>query len=179
MLDALALTALIGQCAPGQAAAPLVAIVREASGFEPLVLSTIESGRPLSLQAFSKEEAVALAMEMRVAGQRTRLGLAGLDSRAVERLGLPVGDIFEPCTNLRVAARLLKEDPSALQPLGRKSRVPSPPLAAASPRAARLTASGSVPSDPEPMQAPFPVPRAWDVYGQAKVSAALVYPLRE
>lgn len=131
MLDALALTALIGQCAPGQAAAPLVAIVREASGFEPLVLSTIQSGRPLSVQALSKDEAVALAMEMRVAGQRTRLGLAGLDSRAVERLGLPVGDVFEPCTNLRVAARLLKDDPGALQPLGRKSGVPSPPLVAA------------------------------------------------
>ena len=94
MLDALALTALIGQCAPGQAAAPLVAIVREASGFEPLVLSTIQSGRPLSVQAFSKNEAVAFAMEMRVAGQRTRLGLAGLDSRVVERLGLPLGDIL-------------------------------------------------------------------------------------
>lgn len=179
MLDVLALTALIGQCAPGQAAAPLVAIVREASGFEPLVLSTIQSGRPLSLQAFSKEEAVALAMEMRVAGQRSRLGLAGLDSRAVEKLGVPIGDVFEPCTNLRVAARLMKEDPSALQPLGRKSSLPSPPLAAASPRAARSTASASVPSDQEPMWAPPPVARAWDVYGQAKISAALVYPTSE
>ena len=179
MLDAFALTALIGQCAPGQAAAPLVAIVREASGFEPLVLSTIQSGRPLSVQAFSKNEAVALAMEMRVAGQRTRLGLAGLDSRAVERLGLPLGDIFEPCTNLRVAARLLKEEPSALQPLGRKAGVPSPPVGAKFPREAQPTALPSPPPDPEPTGDQPPVARAWDVYGQGKVSATLVYPMPE
>jgi|FEC22Drversion2_1045045.scaffolds.fasta_scaffold00618_17 type IV secretion system protein VirB1 len=179
MLDAIALAALIGQCAPGQAAAPLVAIVREASGFEPLVLSTLQSGRPLSVQAMSKDEAVALAIEMRVAGQRNRLGLAGIDSRALEKLGVPIGDIFEPCTNLRVAARLMKENPSALQPLGRKSDLPSPHLTASSPPAARPTASGSVPSDPEPMQVPPPVARAWDVYGRAKVSAALVYPASE
>lgn len=150
MLDALALAALIGQCAPGQSAAPLVAIVREASGFEPLVLSTIQSGRLLSVQALSKDEAVALAMEMRVAGQRTRLGLAGLDSRAVERLGLSVGDIFEPCTNLRVAARLLKEDPRAFQPLGRKNGVPSLPVGVASVRVAQSPAPRSAPLDPEP-----------------------------
>lgn len=179
MLDALALTALIGQCAPGQAAAPLVAIVREASGFEPLVLSTIQSGRPLSVQALSKDEAVALALEMRVAGQRTRLGLAGLDSRAVERLGLPVGDVFKPCTNLRVAARLLKDDPGALQPLGRKSGVPSPPVATASARMGQPSAPGSAQADPEPMRDQPPVARAWDVYGQAKASAALVYPMPE
>lgn len=179
MLDAVAIAALIGQCAPGQAAAPLVAIVREASGFEPLVLSTMQSGRPLSVQAFSKEEAVALAMEMRVAGQRSRLGLAGIDSRAVENLGVPIGDVFEPCTNLRVAARLMKEDARALKPQGRTGDLPSPPLAAPSPRAARPTASGSVPLDPEAIQAPPPVARAWDVYGQAKVSAALVYPTSE
>ena len=179
MLDALALTALIGQCAPGQAAAPLVAIVREASGFEPLVLSTIQSGRPLSVQAFSKNEAVAFAMEMRVAGQRTRLGLAGLDSRVVERLGLPLGDIFEPCTNLRVAARLLKEEPSALQPLGRKNGMPSPPAAAASVRVAQPTAPTTASSEPEPTRDQPPAARAWDVYGQGKASATLVYLMPE
>ena len=178
MLDALALTALIGQCAPGQAAAALVAIVREASGFEPLVLSTMQSGRPLSLQAFSKYEAVALAMEMRVAGKRSRLGLAGLDSRTVERLGMPLGDVFEPCTNLRVAARLMKEDPAALQPLGRKSGVRSPPLAAASARVAPA-APGAPQADLEPTRDQPPAARAWDVYGQARANAALVYPMPE
>jgi len=136
MLDALALAALIGECAPGQAAAPLVAIVREASGFEPLVLSTMQNGRPLSVQAFSKDEAVALAMEMRVA--------------------------FEPCTNLRVAARLLKEDPGALRPLGRNG-APSPPPAPASAHVAPPTAPGSAPPDPEPIRDQPPVTRAWDV----------------
>lgn len=179
MLDAIALAALIGQCAPGQAAAPLIAIVREASGFEPLVLSTIQSGRPLSVQALSKDEAVALAMEMRVAGQRNRLGLAGIDSRALEKLGVPIGDVFEPCTNLRVAARLLKEDPAALQPLGRKTGVPSPPMAATSPRVAQPTALPSARSEPEPTRDPPPAARAWDVYGQTKASAALVYPMPE
>jgi hypothetical protein len=179
MLDALTLTALIEQCAPSQAATPLVAIVREASGFEPLVISTLQSGRPLSVQAYSKDEAVALAMEMRVAGQRTRLGLAGLDIRAVERLGLSVADAFEPCTNLRAASRLLKEDPSALQPLGKKAGVPSPPLVAATVRVAQPPALPSAPSDPEPARDQPPVARAWDVYGQARTSAALVYPTTE
>ena len=179
MLDALALTALIAQCGPGQATAPLVAIVREASGFEPLVLSTIQSGRPLSIQAFSKDEAVALAMEMRVAGQRARLGLAGLDSRAVERLGISVADVFEPCTNLRVAARLLKEDPSALRAHARKNGAPLPPVTATSARVPQSTAPATALSEPKPTQDPPPVTRAWDVYGQGNASAALVYPMPE
>lgn len=179
MLDALALTALIAQCAPGQAVAPLAAIVREASGFEPLILSTMQSGRPLSVQALSKDEAVALAMEMRVTGQRTRLGLAGLDSRAVERLGMPVADVFEPCTNLRVAARLIRDDPGALWPLSTKNDLPRPPQAAAAKRVGPPSKPDSASSHPEPTSDQTPLARAWDVYGQGKTSAALIYPASE
>lgn len=107
VLEGMALAALIERCAPGRPAAPLAAIVRQASRGEPLVIGMTQNGKPITIVAPSKEDAIAFVAEARVAGQHVRVGLAGLSTRDLDPLGLSLADAFEPCANLRAAARVL------------------------------------------------------------------------
>ena len=113
MIDAPSFAELLARCAPHTPA--LTAIVREASGFEPFVIGTIDR-KSVSIQVDTKSEAIKLASELMIGGQRVRIGLAQIDSRDLKRLGLSVTDALEPCANLTAAAKLLKEDPNALRP---------------------------------------------------------------
>ena len=170
-MDDTAFMALAQRCAPGTPIEPLTAIVRQASGFEPLVIATVQSGRPLSVQATSKPEAIALATEMTIAGQRVRIGLAGLDTRDLERLGIPLADAFEPCPHVKAAAWLLSEDPRRFKPATAAARAEAHPTAVPVARESEETAPGR----PKPNQTEAPRARAWDVYGQSRISSVLVY----
>ena len=52
---------------------------------------------------------------MVIAGQRVRIGLAGVDARDLDRLKVSLADAFEPCPNIQIAARLMSEDPGRLE----------------------------------------------------------------
>ena len=182
MLDTVMLTALIERCAPEQPQASLAKIVRLASGGEPLTIVAIERGRAIPIQASTKSEAIALATEIRLAGAPVRVGLAGIDARDLDRLGLSLSDAFEPCANIRAAGRLLAEDPSRLAPptsrtaISEGSRLRSP---------IHLRAS-DLPVLPEEAVGPPAADRArtaaarsWDVYAQGLRSSTLVYSIRE
>lgn len=175
MIEMVALLALIERCAPDAPLQALVTAARTASGFEPLVLATHQNGRALTVRAMSRPEAIALASEMKVAGQPVRLGLLGVDAREFDRRDLPLGEAFDSCTNLRVAGELLTKDTKALTPdLSRPT--PSKPQG-------RDAVVRGIAADDAPPQAPVlgrppagpSQPRAWDVYGQAHANAALVY----
>ena len=165
LMDPTAFIAFAERCAPGAPTSELTAIVRRASGFEPLVISTVEGRKPITIQATSKPEAIGLATEMIIAGQRVRIGLAGVDARDLDRLKVSLANAFEPCPNIQIAARLMSEDPGRLKPivtgaqreLRRASKV--------------VEASDQIsPSPGEPQTA-----RAWDVYGQGRQSPVLIY----
>lgn len=113
MMDPTAFIALLERCAPGAAVQPLAAAARQASGHEPFVIGTVQGAKPLSVQATSEPEGMALATGVTIAGQRVRIGL---DARALERLGVPVADAVEPCPQVKAAARLMGEDPRRLKP---------------------------------------------------------------
>ncbi len=172
MIEMAALLTMIERCAPEAPAQPLVAAVRQASGFEPLVLATRQNGRVLSVQAQSRDEAIALASEMKIAGQPVRLGLAGIDAREFDRRNLPLGSAFDACANLRIAGEILAKDPKRL------AAVSMPAARAPVPQApAKLAAAPSrspKPDAPDPSPEP-PAARAWDVYGRARSGSALVY----
>jgi type IV secretion system protein VirB1 len=175
VIEMVALLALIERCAPKAPLQALVTAARTASEFEPLVLATHQNGRALTVRAMSRPEAIALASEMKVAGQPVRLGLLGIDAREFDRRGLPLGEAFDSCTNLRVAGELLTRDAKALTVDPRRatrSRTQPPD------KVVREVAADDTPPQPpapsRPTTAPFQ-PRAWDVYGQAQASAALVY----
>ena len=170
------MTALLERCAPSQPADALMAVVRKASGFEPLIVGVTQNGKLISILPTSKEDAIAFVAESKVAGQRIRIGLAGLDSRDLDRLGVSVADALEPCANLQAAARLLGENPNALNTARVASTTAAPTLAMTGhlPRE-HPASSSSLSHDRDRKPAASGQARFWDVYGQAGTSAALVY----
>lgn len=178
MIEMAALLVLIERCAPQAPVQSIVSVVRQASGFEPLILGTIQSGRPLTVQAMSKDEAIGLATEMKVAGQRVQLGLAGVDAREFERRDVPLTEAFEACTNLRIAAQVLAKQPftsAARPPVPAPRSVPrkAPPVfdVADGPDTDGIAATPAG----EPSGPARPSTQVWDVYGSGRTSAALVY----
>jgi type IV secretion system protein VirB1 len=62
-MDPAAFAALVEQCAPTpDLVRPLTAIVRQASSFEPLLI-TIQGRKPIPIQASDRDEAIQLATE--------------------------------------------------------------------------------------------------------------------
>ena len=84
-MDPAAFAALVERCSPTTMVRPLMAIVRQASSFEPLLI-TIEGRKPIPIQATDREEAIQLATEAIAARQQVRAGLAQLDPRKQRRL---------------------------------------------------------------------------------------------
>lgn len=85
MMHPAAFIALVERCAPAAPVECPASVVRQASGCEPLAI-TFQSGKPLSVQATSEAEAIALATGMTIAGHRVRIGLAGRDTRDFAQL---------------------------------------------------------------------------------------------
>lgn len=165
MIDGVAFSELLNRCAPSAPGRELTAIVRQASGFEPHVIRT--GGRkPVGIQADSKVEAITLATELMVGGQKIRVGLAQIDSADLKRLGVSLSDAFEPCANLKAAAQLIKENPNALTPARlsaeRRERQPSvdPLEEVLKPDRPRKDDSGT---------------QAWNVYDQDRCRSVFVY----
>lgn len=100
--------ALAAQCAPSVAPETLLSMVQVESRFEPLAIGV--NGVPrAALTPSSLDEAVARAGDLIAAGRNVDLGLAQINSRNLAWLGLSLGEVFEPCTNLRAAARILQD----------------------------------------------------------------------
>jgi type IV secretion system protein VirB1 len=100
--------ALAAQCAPTIAPETLLSVVQVESRFEPLAIGV--NGAPRILVApNSVDEAVAKAAALIAAGQSIDLGLAQINNKNLSWLGLSLREVFEPCTNLRAAARILQD----------------------------------------------------------------------
>jgi len=100
--------ALAAQCAPTVAPETLLSVVQVESRFEPLAISV--NGAPRIMVApTSVDDAVAKAGALIAAGRSIDLGLAQINSKNLSWLGLSLPEVFEPCTNLRAAARILQD----------------------------------------------------------------------
>lgn len=98
--------ALATQCAPGIAPETLLSVVQVESRFEPLAIGV--NGAPRVMVApTSVDDAVAKAGALIAAGRSIDLGLAQINSKNLSWLGISLPEVFEPCTNLRAAARIL------------------------------------------------------------------------
>lgn len=99
---------LAAQCAPSVAPETLLSVVQVESRFEPLAIGV--NGAPRVVVApTSVDDAVAKAGALITAGRNIDLGLAQINSKNLSWLGLSLADVFEPCTNLRAAARILQD----------------------------------------------------------------------
>ncbi|MBP1299930.1 type IV secretion protein [Bradyrhizobium elkanii] len=104
-MDPAAFAALVERCAPTTMVRPLMAIVRQASSFEPLLI-TIEGRKPIPIQATDREEAIQLATEAIAAGQQVRTGLAQLDAEETKKAGLTAATTFDACQHIAGLGRL-------------------------------------------------------------------------
>ena len=163
-MDPTAFLALVERCTPDAPAQPLAAIVREASGFEPLAIRA-DGDRPVALQGTSRADAIELATEFVIAGYRVRVGLAQIDTRDLDALGLTLADGFDPCINIQAAVQLVAADPARLMAPGSSGEDSQP---------AEDLGRDSVVSGVESPQAAAPRP-AWDVYGRTRNNSVLVY----
>jgi type IV secretion system protein VirB1 len=98
-LDAIEFAELLNRCAPGAPAGALTQIVRQASSFEPLLI-TIEGKKAIPIQVMSLDEGVQLASEATVSGQNIRIGLAQLNAEERKAAGLSISASFDPCRHV-------------------------------------------------------------------------------
>ena len=105
-MDPAAFAALVEQCASmPDLVRPLTAIVRQASSFEPLLI-TIEGRKPIPIQASDRDEAIQLATEAIASGQQVRTGLAQLDVKETKQAGLTAATTFDACKHIAGLGRL-------------------------------------------------------------------------
>ena len=144
-MDAIAFADLLNRCAPGAPVEPLTAIVRQTSGFEPLLI-TIDGKKAIPVQATSLEEGVQLASEATVSGQKIRIGLAQLDAEERKVAGLSISASFDPCKHVAALGALYQLH--RLTPQPRTSNKPTA-VASVSIEPPSKEARSSTPTDPQ------------------------------
>jgi type IV secretion system protein VirB1 len=102
------LVALLLRCGLVTNAEVLAAIVSVESGGNPLALA-VNGDFKLVRQPRDLGEAVAMARWLAEHGHSFDAGLAQVNSANLARLGLDAASVFDTCTNLRAASRVLEE----------------------------------------------------------------------
>lgn len=99
---------LAKQCAPSVHPKTLAAVVKNESGFNPLAIGVNKGGR-LPRQPQTVASAIATAKHLESNGYNFDSGLGQINSVNVRKFGLSWPEVFDACTNLRAAARVLTE----------------------------------------------------------------------
>jgi hypothetical protein len=189
-MDPAAFVALVERCAPATAMVrPLTAIVRQASSFEPLLI-TIEGRKPIPLQATDRNEAIQLVTEATATGQPVRTGLAQLDAEDMKEAGLTATTTFDACKHIAGLGRLFEArlQAASVNASGRDQAIASvvasftakAPGTTPGPRT-RPTASADADistGDMPPINMPAASARErpnWDVYRSGLGTSAFVY----
>ncbi|WP_430541692.1 lytic transglycosylase domain-containing protein [Xanthomonas euvesicatoria] len=104
--EAMDFTELAARCAPQVHPQTLAAVVGHESGFNPLAIGV--NGVPTTrVRAQTAEEAIRLSEQLIAQGRNIDMGLGQINSANLKWLGLSVRQVFDPCTNLTAAARVL------------------------------------------------------------------------
>ena len=106
-MDATMFLALAMACAPQVDAATARALVAVESGFNPHAIGVV--GGVLERQPRTVSEARATATALRQQGWDFSVGLAQINQRNFDRLGLTLASAFDPCENLRAMQAVLGE----------------------------------------------------------------------
>ena len=189
-MDPAAFVALVERCAPTTAMVrPLTAIVRQASSFEPLLI-TIDGRKPIPIQATDRDEAIQLVTEATATGRPVRTGLAQLDAGNMKEAGLTVTTTFDACKHIAGFSKLFEARLQAanVKTSGRNQAIASvvasftaqAPDPKSEPRSQPMASRGAdIPSGDIPTinrPAPFANEHAnWDVYRSGLSTSAFVY----
>jgi type IV secretion system protein VirB1 len=105
-LAVLTLAASLQSCAAGVAPRTMAAVVSVESGGWPLTIHDNTSNRSYTFP--DRRQAESTAQALLGAGHNLDLGLAQINSSNLTGLGLNYAQVFDPCTNLRAGATILK-----------------------------------------------------------------------
>ena len=187
-MDPAAFLALVEQCAPTpNLVRPLAAIVRQASSFEPLLI-TIQGRKPIPIQANDRDEAIQLTTEAIATGQTVRTGLAQLDAEATKQAGLTATTTFDACKHIAGLGRLFEARLQAknVNASGRDQAIArvvasfaaKAPRTTPEPRTLPADAADTSNADMPTSNTPAPSVRErpnWDVYRSGLGTSAFVY----
>jgi type IV secretion system protein VirB1 len=98
-------------CAPSVAIGTMAAIVKTESRFNPIAINVnVKKGdaRPKFPASKTPEEATRTAKWLLSNGYNIDMGLGQINSANLNRLGVSVDDMFNPCLNINAAATILK-----------------------------------------------------------------------
>ena len=101
-------TDLATQCAPEVHITTLSSIVQHESSANPYAIG-INGNISLPRQPKNKTEAIATAEWLKANGHDFDAGLGQINIRNLDRLGMSIPDLFDPCANLRSAATVLTD----------------------------------------------------------------------
>jgi type IV secretion system protein VirB1 len=94
-------------CAPQVDVGTVNALIAVESGFNPYAIGV--GGGTLLRQPRHRAEAIATAKALHFGGWDFSVGLAQINARNFERLGLTIETAFDPCTNLAAMQAVLGE----------------------------------------------------------------------
>lgn len=97
---------LVAQCAPQVAPSTMLSVIQTESGGNPLAIG-VNSGSRLTRQPETRAEAIATAKALLDRGANIDMGLGQINSANLRVLSLNVETVFDPCSNIAAAARLL------------------------------------------------------------------------
>lgn len=106
ILELAAVLTLAQRCAPTVAPETMLSVVKVESRFNPWAINVNGAADPPP--ARSASEAIRIAETLIRQGRSVDLGLAQINSKNLDWLGMTVADAFDPCRNLAGAARVLE-----------------------------------------------------------------------
>ncbi len=104
----IALAALVASCAPHVGPRTMESVVVYESGANPNAIGDDTTHR--AYFPTTRDTAAALAISLLRAGHDLDLGYAQINASNLARTGLDARTVFEPCANLAVASRILRDD---------------------------------------------------------------------
>ncbi len=101
--------ALAEQCAPAIDKNVTLSIVKKESAFNPFAIGVNKGGKRLERQPTDYRTAVITAQKLINDGFNIDMGYAQINSANLKRLGITVGQVFDPCNNLKAMQYILSE----------------------------------------------------------------------
>ncbi|MDP3635137.1 lytic transglycosylase domain-containing protein [Phenylobacterium sp.] len=176
---------LAATCAPHVAPDVLQAIIQVESGFDTLAIGV--NGKPrLEVRARSPQDAAIQARALIKQGRSVDMGLGQINSGNLDRLGLTVEQVFEPCLNLTAAGRILadgyawarqrrSDDQAGLRAALSIYNTGSPTRGLHNGYVAKVLRAAQQPVDAP--QAPRQEPASWDVFGRGQPAGVFLITL--
>ena len=106
-MDTATLLGLLLSCAPQVDPTTAQALISVESSRNPHAIGVV--GGVLEHQPRNRKQAVATAAALQAGGWNFSLGLAQINRHNLERLGLTLETVFEPCANLAAMQQVLSE----------------------------------------------------------------------